>query len=294
MPIPAVLKDRLRLPVIASPTRIISNPDLVIAQCKAGVVGSFPALNARPPELLDQWLTRIQEEAVDKGAEGLIAVAAGAGGHAGTQSPMALIQEIRQWWDGPLALSGAIATGRSVLMAQVMKPGVHRHTRGQRRRRRQGNDRRVGGRGHRLHQPRHRDARQLDRADADPAIRAVMFSDNGDCFTTGIDLGDFLANPPTIGDGPVGRFIRALAGARKVLVAAVHGAAASIGTTMLLHCDLVFAAHSPSLSLPFVKLGLLPKAGSSLLLPRLWPPKRSGWLPVRRCRPKQCLTPRHC
>lgn len=217
MPIPAVLKDRLRLPVIASPTRIISNPDLVIAQCKAGVVGSFPALNARPPELLDQWLTRIQEEAVDKGAEGLIAVAAGAGGHAGTQSPMALIQEIRQWWDGPLALSGAIATGRSVLMAQVMKPGVHRHTRGQRRRRRQGNDRRVGGRGHRLHQPRHRDARQLDRADADPAIRAVMFSDNGDCFTTGIDLGDFLANPPTIGDGPVGHFIRALAGARKVL-----------------------------------------------------------------------------
>jgi nitronate monooxygenase len=197
MPIPAILKDRLRLPAIASPMFIVSNADLVIAQCKAGIVGSFPALNARPPELLDEWLTRIENElaahseahpdrpaapfavnqivhrsngrlerdleicirhrvpigitslgarsdvydavhayggvvlhdvttdsfarkAVDKGADGLIAVAAGAGGHAGTQSPMALLQEIRQWWDGPLALSGAIATGRSVLAARVM------------------------------------------------------------------------------------------------------------------------------------------------------------------------------
>lgn len=197
MSIPAILNGRLRLPVIASPMFLVSNPDLVIAQCKAGVVGSFPTLNARPAEMLDEWLTRIQEalaahdqahperpsapfavnqivhrsnerlardmevcvrhrvpivitslgarsdvyeavhayggivlhdvttnafarKAVDKGADGLIAVAAGAGGHAGTQSPLALVQEIRQWWDGPLALSGAIATGRSVLAAQVM------------------------------------------------------------------------------------------------------------------------------------------------------------------------------
>jgi len=197
MAVPSVLKDRLRLPAIASPMFIISNPDLVIAQCKAGVVGSFPALNARPAEVLDEWLTRIREElaahdaahpdrpaapyavnqivhrsnerlerdlevcvkhkvpivitslgarpdvyeavhsyggivlhdiinntfarkAIEKGADGLIAVAAGAGGHAGTISPMALIQEIRAWWDGPLALSGAIATGRAILAAQVM------------------------------------------------------------------------------------------------------------------------------------------------------------------------------
>ncbi|WP_029009989.1 NAD(P)H-dependent flavin oxidoreductase [Azospirillum halopraeferens] len=197
MPVPSVLTDRLRLPVIASPMFIISNPELVIAQCKAGVVGSFPALNARPAEALDGWLTRIREElaahdaahpdrpsapfavnqivhrsndrlehdlevcvrhrvpivitslgartdvyeavhsyggivlhdvisdtfarkAIDKGADGLIAVAAGAGGHAGTLSPMALIQEIRRWWTGPLILSGAIATGRAVLAAQAM------------------------------------------------------------------------------------------------------------------------------------------------------------------------------
>ncbi|HEY0836096.1 MAG TPA: nitronate monooxygenase family protein [Azospirillum sp.] len=197
MAVPNVLKDRLRLPAIASPLFIISNPDLVIAQCKAGVIGSFPALNARPAEMLDEWLTRIREElaahdaahpdrpsapfavnqivhrsndrlehdlevcikhkvpviitslgarpdvyeavhayggivlhdvinntfarkAIDKGADGLIAVAAGAGGHAGTLSPMALVQEIRQWWNGPLALAGSIATGRAVLAAQVM------------------------------------------------------------------------------------------------------------------------------------------------------------------------------
>jgi nitronate monooxygenase len=197
MTIPALLTGRLRLPAIAAPMFIVSTPDLVIAQCKAGVVGSFPALNARPPELLDEWLTRIEAElaahdeahpdrlsapfavnqivhrsnerlehdlevcvrhqvpivitslgarsdvyeavhsyggmvlhdvisntfahkAVAKGADGLIAVAAGAGGHAGMQSPMALLQEIRQWWAGPLVLSGAIATGRSVLAARVM------------------------------------------------------------------------------------------------------------------------------------------------------------------------------
>ena len=197
MALPPVLRDRLRLPLIAAPLFIISTPELVIAQCKAGVVGSFPALNARPAALLDEWLCRITEElaawdrahpetpaapfavnqivyktndrlehdldlcvkhrvpivisslgarsevndavhgyggvtlhdvinvrharkAVEKGADGLIAVAAGAGGHAGAQSPFALIQEIRHWFDGPVALSGAIATGRALLAAQVM------------------------------------------------------------------------------------------------------------------------------------------------------------------------------
>src|SRR6478672_691798 len=189
--------DRLRLPVIGAPLFIVSNPDLVIAQCKAGITGSFPALNARPQGLLDEWLHRINEElaawdrdhpdrpsapyavnqivhrsndrlqqdmatcakwkvpivitslgaipevnqavhswggislhdvisdrfarkAVEKGADGVIAVAAGAGGHAGTLSPFALVQEIRQWFDGPLILSGAIATGRAILAAQAM------------------------------------------------------------------------------------------------------------------------------------------------------------------------------
>ena len=196
MALPPVF-DRLRLPVVGSPLFIISNPDLVIAQCKAGIVGSFPALNARPQTLLDEWLHRITEElaawdkanpdkpaapfavnqivhrsnarldedmatcakwkvpivitslgaredvnqavqgwggvtlhdiidnrfarkAVEKGATGLIAVAAGAGGHAGVLSPFALIGEIRRWWEGPLALSGAIASGRSILAARAM------------------------------------------------------------------------------------------------------------------------------------------------------------------------------
>ena len=197
MALPPILKDTLRLPIIASPLFIISNPDLVIAQCKAGIVGSFPALNARPEPVLDQWLQRINDEldrhnqenpdspaapyavnqivhgsnarleydmemcvkykapivitslgakewvneavhsyggitlhdiinnrfakkAIEKGADGLIAVASGAGGHAGTQSPFALIQEIREWFEGPLILSGAIATGDAVLAAQAM------------------------------------------------------------------------------------------------------------------------------------------------------------------------------
>jgi nitronate monooxygenase len=196
MSIPPLL-SRLRLPVIGSPLFIISNPDLVIAQCKAGIVGSFPALNARPAAMLDEWLHRITEElaahdrahpeapaapfavnqivhksndrleadlatcakwkvpititslgareelnqavhgwggitlhdviddrfarkAIEKGADGLIAVAAGAGGHAGRLSPFALVQEIRAWFDGPLALSGAIASGGAVLAAQAM------------------------------------------------------------------------------------------------------------------------------------------------------------------------------
>lgn len=194
--IPSVLKN-LRIPVIGSPLFIISNPKLVIEQCKAGIVGSMPALNARPASQLDEWLAEITEElaaynarnpekpaapfainqivhksndrlehdmemcvkykvpiiitslgareeinlaahsyggivlhdiinnkfahkAIEKGADGLIAVAAGAGGHAGVKSPFALIQEIRQWFDGPLALAGSIANGNAVLAAQAM------------------------------------------------------------------------------------------------------------------------------------------------------------------------------
>ena len=201
MALPSSLKSRLRLPVIASPLFIVSNPDLVIAQCKAGIVGSMPALNARPAEQLEEWLKRITGElaehdarhpeaksapfainqivhksndrlqhdlelcvkyqvpivitslgaredvnaavhsyggivlhdiinnkfakkAIEKGADGIIAVAAGAGGHAGTTSPFALVQEIREWFKGPLALSGSIATGDAVLAAQAMGADV--------------------------------------------------------------------------------------------------------------------------------------------------------------------------
>ncbi len=196
MALPTVF-DRLRLPVIGAPLFIVSNPDLVIAQCKAGIVGSFPALNARPQSMLDEWLHRITEElaawdrdhpdrpaapfavnqivhrsnarleqdlatcakwrvpivitslgareelnqavhgwggitlhdiiddrfarkAIEKGADGLIAVATGAGGHAGRLSPFALVQEIRDWFAGPLILSGAIANGHAILAAQAM------------------------------------------------------------------------------------------------------------------------------------------------------------------------------
>lgn len=196
MSLPALFAN-LRLPVIGSPLFIISNPDLVIAQCKAGIIGSFPTLNARPSGMLDEWLHRITEElaahdrdnpdhpaapfacnlivhrsnprlqedaavlakwkvplvitslgavaeinqgvhawgglvmhdvihdrfarkAIEKGADGLIPVAAGAGGHAGALSPFALMQEIREWFAGPVALSGAIACGRSILAAQAM------------------------------------------------------------------------------------------------------------------------------------------------------------------------------
>ncbi|MCO5123981.1 MAG: nitronate monooxygenase family protein [Rhizobacter sp.] len=196
MPLPRVLQH-LRLPIIGAPLFIISNPRLVVEQCKAGIVGAMPALNARPAEQLDEWLAEITEtlaaydranpdqpaapfainqivhksndrlehdmqvcakykvpiiisslgartdindavhgwggvvlhdiinnffarKAIEKGADGLIAVAAGAGGHAGVKSPFALVQEIREWFDGPLALSGAIATGGAVLAAQAM------------------------------------------------------------------------------------------------------------------------------------------------------------------------------
>jgi len=197
MSLPVEIRSRLRLPVMCSPLFIISNPDLVIAQCQAGAIGSFPSLNARPLSQLDEWLHRITEElatwdrdhpdqpsapfavnqivhrsndrlekdlelcekykvpmvitslgaredvnqavhgwggmvmhdvinnrfahkAIEKGADGLIAVAAGAGGHAGQLSPFALMQEIRSWFDGPLALSGSIASGPSVLAAEAM------------------------------------------------------------------------------------------------------------------------------------------------------------------------------
>jgi nitronate monooxygenase len=196
MALPEIL-SRLRLPVIGAPLFIISNPKLVVAQCIAGIVGSFPALNARPQSQLDEWLHEITEalaahdrdhphapaapfavnqivhrsndrfdpdmqvcakwkvpivitslgareelnqavhswggitlhdviddrfarKAIDKGADGLIAVAAGAGGHAGRWSPFALVQEIRRWFDGPLILSGAIASGNAILGAQAM------------------------------------------------------------------------------------------------------------------------------------------------------------------------------
>jgi len=196
MALPAALQ-RVPFPVIGSPLFIISNPQLVIAQCKAGIVGSMPSLNARPAAQLDEWLAEITEtlaaydranpqapsapfainqivhktndrlehdmqvcakykvpiiitslgartdineavhswggvvlhdiinnfyakKAIEKGADGLIAVAAGAGGHAGVKSPFALVQEIREWFDGPLALSGSMATGDSVLAALAM------------------------------------------------------------------------------------------------------------------------------------------------------------------------------
>src|ERR1700746_81868 len=197
MSMPALFKGRLSIPVIGAPLFIISVPDLVIAQCKAGVVGSFPALNARPPTLLDEWLARVKEElaaydkanperpsapfavnqivhksnnrldhdlalcekhkvpmiisslgareelnqavhnwggivfhdvinqkfaykAIEKGADGLILVAAGAGGHAGTISPFAFVAETRQWFDGPIALSGAMGNGRAIRAARIL------------------------------------------------------------------------------------------------------------------------------------------------------------------------------
>jgi nitronate monooxygenase len=191
MPIPQSLNRNLALPVICAPMFIVSNPDLVIAQCKSGLIGSFPALNARPMEVLDEWLTRIKtelaadpnaapfavnqiihpsnerlehdmalcvkhevpliitslsaptqivppvhayggkvfhdvisvrhaEKALEAGVDGLILVCAGAGGHAGTLSPFALVGEIRKFYDGPIALSGAITNGSAILAAQAM------------------------------------------------------------------------------------------------------------------------------------------------------------------------------
>ena len=189
MTLPRALQGRLSLPLIGSPMFIISQPDLVLAQCRAGIIGAFPSLNARPSGVFEQWLQRLTSEltekdapfavnlivhrsnarldedlelcvryrvpvvitslgaqervneavhsyggivlhdvinnmfaqkAISKGADGLIAVAAGAGGHAGVLSPFALVQEIRQWFDGPVALSGSIATGRAIAAARMM------------------------------------------------------------------------------------------------------------------------------------------------------------------------------
>lgn len=112
-------------------------------------------------------------------------------------------------------------------------------------------------------------AEALMAADADPAVRVVLIAGNGDAFTAGNDLKDFTARPPASDDSPVVHFLRAISTARKVLIAAVHGSAVGVGTTMLLHCDLVVAANSARLQLPFVNLALVPEAGSTLLLPRL-------------------------
>jgi enoyl-CoA hydratase/carnithine racemase len=105
-------------------------------------------------------------------------------------------------------------------------------------------------------------------AETDPAVRSVLFSGSGEAFCAGNDLNDFVADPPTGMESPAFRFLHAISTAQKVLVAAVHGAAVGIGATMLLHCDLVVAARSTKLSLPFVALGLVPEAASTLLLPR--------------------------
>ncbi len=112
-------------------------------------------------------------------------------------------------------------------------------------------------------------AEALDAVEADDTVRVVLFHGNGGAFTAGNDLHDFLAHPPDGPDQPVFRFLRGLAGARKPLLAAVEGPAVGIGTTMLLHCDLVLAAEDARFALPFVNLGLVPEAASSLLLPRL-------------------------
>ena len=154
MTLPALLENRLSLPLIGSPMFIVSQPELVLAQCRAGIVGAFPSLNARLAEdlalcvryrvpivitslgaraevndavhsyggivLHDVINNQFARKAIEKGADGLIAVAAGAGGHAGTLSPFALVQEIRAWFDGPLALSGAIATGRAIAAARMV------------------------------------------------------------------------------------------------------------------------------------------------------------------------------
>jgi enoyl-CoA hydratase/carnithine racemase len=106
-------------------------------------------------------------------------------------------------------------------------------------------------------------------AEPDPAIRVVLFTAAGDAYCAGNDLNDFIAKPPSGPDSPVFRFLRALSEATKVIVAAVQGPAVGIGTTMLLHCDLVVAGQGAKLSVPFVNLGLVPEAASSLLLPRL-------------------------
>lgn len=105
------------------------------------------------------------------------------------------------------------------------------------------------------------------RADAEPAVRAIVFHGTDEAFTAGNDLEDFVRRPPSGEDAPVFRFLRAVAGAGKPLIAAVNGVAVGLGTTLLLHCDLVYAAEDARFSLPFAKLGLVPEFASSYLLP---------------------------
>jgi len=114
--------------------------------------------------------------------------------------------------------------------------------------------------------------------DDDPAVRVIMFAGSGDCFTSGNDLSDFLAAPPTGMDSPVMQFLLALSQARKPIVAAVNGVAVGVGATMLLHCDLVYAGRGATFQMPFVDLGLCPEAGSTLLLPRLMGHQRAAEL----------------
>ncbi len=110
---------------------------------------------------------------------------------------------------------------------------------------------------------------QLSRSDEDPAIRAVLVRGQGGTFTAGNDLGDFMKDPPTSMDSPVGRMLAILPRLRKPLIAAVDGAAVGIGTTLLMHCDLVYCSDRATFKMPFVPLGLCPEAGSSYLLPRM-------------------------
>jgi enoyl-CoA hydratase/carnithine racemase len=112
-------------------------------------------------------------------------------------------------------------------------------------------------------------ANALEAADTDPAVRVILFTGNGGAFTSGNDLQDFLNNPPQGDNTPVFRFLRAISTASKPMIAAVSGVAVGVGTTMLLHCDLVYAGESAKLSLPFVNLALVPEAASSLLLPAM-------------------------
>jgi enoyl-CoA hydratase/carnithine racemase len=118
----------------------------------------------------------------------------------------------------------------------------------------------------------------LVRADNDPAIRVVILTGHDDCFTSGNDIADFVNFPPTGPDSPVLRFLNALTSAVKPIVAAVSGSAVGVGVTMLLHCDLVYAADTANFQMPFVSLGLCPEAGSTLLLPQLIGHRRASEL----------------